>query len=70
MYHLIDYIIILLACISADSIMIIFDYYRKYKVEEMLCDVCRKPKKLISSKDKRLWLCRGCAKVYKANTTE
>lgn len=70
---LIEYVVIAAACASVDIYFRWLDRRRNKKleeikklVEEKLCDSCRKPRrKLISTTDQKLWLCRTCTKVYK-----
>lgn len=35
-------------------------------IENVMCDICHKPRKTFRTFDKKLWACRQCRKVYRA----
>lgn len=64
-HYLIDFLVIALACFTVEAFFLWYEHHLKKSKEEFLCDLCNKPRVLRSTKDKKLWLCRQCARIYK-----
>ncbi len=65
--YLIWFLLIFLAGVASDVFMRFLLFFRDRKINEMICDGCHQPRKLLHTKDKNLWLCRRCAIARKAN---
>lgn len=63
--YITDFAVIVVAVAVVDGFFFWLDKHLKKVKEEFLCDLCNKPRALKSTKDKKLWLCRNCIKVYK-----
>lgn len=64
-HWLIDFFVIAGACTLVEVLFRVIDNRVNRNVYEMLCDGCKKPRKLLHTRDKKLWLCRACSRVYK-----
>lgn len=58
------FFIILLADIVSQLLLDFGKRLLEKKAEGVKCDVCKKPRKLSKTKDKALWACRPCRKLY------
>ncbi len=65
--HIISFFVIFLACSVVEIVFRQLDRAANKQREECLCDICRKPKKLLRTKDSKFWACRACIKARNAN---
>jgi len=42
----------------------VYPIWKKRKSDNLLCDVCHKPRKLKQTWDKQLWVCKKCNELY------
>ena len=61
---LLEIIAIFIGIALWDGMSLVFRHYRQKRIENIKCEICGKPRKIRLTKDRKVWACRSCRKVY------
>lgn len=59
-----EIVAIVIALAIWDGGVLFYNWWKKHLAESVKCDICGKPNKTRLTRDKQVWACRKCRKIY------